>query len=369
MLTTVKNRAGAALAPMFWPGTLLLILPGLPAAPARGDEIRFLPSSAQVVRVVDFAAIRQSKTFQEVRKRLSKDQQKVFDDIQGLLPIRGLPRDNLARLTVSEFFPKKGQPESLTLVGTVKPVTAADVKKVQLGFIGNLFTSVVGHKEIKIGKFTLYQERVRTGPLIGGGNKDRDGDVGVCLVEPKRFLIGSVPVLKKVLERNKRPALSANMRAGVREAGSAVWSTVVDFQGLPKSEREKFVQQLGKMPEARDVGDKLKFLALAVKLNEDGSLKGSLSLHCTSAAGAGAVRKLVEATLADLERKLAVGPRAPESQKKLAEEGRGLVKAVKLSVTGDRVTARLEVGPAALARTISAMIAAAPADKKVPKKE
>jgi hypothetical protein len=104
-----------------------------------------------------------------------------------------------------------------------------------------------------------------------------------------------------------------------------------------------------------------------IRLNNNGTVQGSIALHCTNAAGAADARKLVEAALADLKKALAVDPKASASEKKAAEEALALVNAVKISVTGAKVQVTLDVEPDQLARLITASLMAT-AESKPPKK-
>jgi hypothetical protein len=335
---------------------------GLWAAFAAADEIPYLPSGTQVIESIDLGAIRNSKTYLEVKKQIPKALEKDAENLINFLVPLSSSSGKFSRVTTAKLYTNDALDKSVNVVATAQPVTVEDLKKTRWQKSFNLFESVKGHKEIKVGKFTVYQEIIHTN-LVGG--QDSDGDSGFCLVEPKLVLWGHVALLKKVLEQNQKPTLSANMQAGLQEAGSAAWSTVVDFEGLQKPQRE-LEMELQFAP-LKELGEKLKYMVKVIRFNNNGTVQGSIALYCTNAAGAADARKLVEAALADLKKALAVDPKASASEKKAVEEALALVNAVKVSVTGAKVQVTLDVEPDQLARLITASLMAT-AESKPPKK-
>ncbi len=346
---------------------LTLLLGGiglLLAAPtaARGDELQYLPDDCHLVASLNYQDFLKSKTYQELKKQIPE----VGKNLEGgLTEGLGIPGNNLARITSALSFGAKPGPEpQVGMLNTIKAIKAEDIKankKIQPWMKNHAY------KEVKVGTFTLYQQTYQF--EINGKIDDKvlEGPA-FCVVEDKLVLFGSVPDLKKILERNKKPALAANLQAGMKEANfSNVASFVLDIQGMPQWAREEMAKNLSKTsPAIEGLAEQVKLLA--IKVNEDGQVKGSATLFCKDAAGAGKVHKAAAMVLADLKSKLKDDPTAPAPKQELIKGARMFIEAVKLSDKGEEATATVAVEPAAAAHFLTALFApVGPPTKEQPK--
>jgi hypothetical protein len=330
------------------------------AAPALGDEIQYFPTDTHAIFSVNVAALLKSKTYQEVKKlanKFEKDSNKVEKEIEeGLSGQLGIPIANVSRITYaasfSSFKDMKGFPEDVGMATTFKPVTAEDIKaKMKASPI----EKNLAYKEIKVGKFTIYQKTFELN--IGGDQKPKmqEGQA-FCVVESKHVLFGRLEPMKKVLERNKKPELSANLKMGLQTAAltNAVM-VVFDFEGMPKSWREDVVRDLSKnFPDAKDVADNVKIVAF--KLNEIGQVNAGITLVCKDSASAGPTKKAAEAALTALKAKLVVDDKAPPAMQEMVKGARKLLDVVKITMAGNRVNGNVAVQPAVLAQFLGAAL-------------
>jgi hypothetical protein len=346
-------------------GALMCLL----AAPALGDEFQYLPTETHFLASVNVSALLKSKTYQEAKKlsnKFEKDSNKFEKEIEeGVAGQLGMPITNVSRITYGASFASfkdmKGNPDDIGMATTFKPVTADDIKsKVK----ASPFEKNLAFKEIKVGKFTIYQ---KTFELNFGGDekpKMQEGQA-FCVVESKLVLFGQLEPMKKILERNKKPELSANLKTGLQIAGLTNSIAVVwDIEGMPKSWREDLVARFAKtFPDAKDVADNVKLLA--IKVNEIGQVNAAMTLVCKDSASAGTTKKAADAALVTFKGKLVADDKAPPELQELVKGARKLVDTVKISTVGNRVNGNVAAPPATMVQFLAAMIVPT-APKKAP---
>ncbi|MBI3822823.1 MAG: hypothetical protein HY289_09110 [Planctomycetes bacterium] len=343
MMSAVRNRAMLA----------LVILCAF-AAPGRGDEVDYLPDGCFFYFSGDVAAFRKSKLYQEATKQI-KEFERGFNDMRDRL---GVPVDNIARLSVG-VMNTDGPSGEVGILTTLKPIKAADILAAKKGFP---FQKDYTHKEVKVGKHTLYEENYRF-------EFDKDATQPVkgqafCVVEEKIVLFGRLEGIRKVLERDKKPVFSPGVAAGIKEAGMKDALLIVfDFSGFPEKEKDRFKRDLDRaFPGAEAVFDSLQ--TLTVRGNATDAVKATARLTCKNKTAEADVKKAVNAGMDQIKGFLAENPTDPPEVKKAKTEVRAALAAVALSAQDAQVTAEVSIDAATAVRTLESLLVPKKVEKK-----
>jgi hypothetical protein len=332
---------------------LLVLVVGVllcwPAPRALGDELQYLPTDPHMVASLNFSAFLKSKTFQELKKLAPK----LGEDVEvGIGEHSGIPSANIARITGGLVFSKDNYkiPEDISIITTTKAVNADEIKAKIKSYPSE---KNVAYKEVKVGTFTIYQRTYQFQiDLQGNLGPVQEGET-FCVAESKVVLWGQLPVLTKILERNKKSEQSANLKTELKEAPlTSEVMLVLDIENMPPWRREIMMQPwIANFPETKDVADKLKLLA--VKMSEAKSVKGTATLWCKTKSNATEIKKIADSVQAGLPDKLK--DKALPDQQEIVKSAITLIKAVKLSAKGDKVTANVTVEPATVAQFLTIM--------------
>ncbi len=339
MFSMLKGRGTLAAA--------LVLLCGQ-AAPGRADEIQYLPNGCFVVYSIDMAGLLKSKLYQEAKAKVN-----WFDDDlrHSLADEMGIPAANVARVTVGVA----SGTEEIVVLTALKPITAAEI---QASRKVRPWQKDFAYKEVKVGAFTIYQESYS----ISFNPKDKpskpaDGRA-FCVVD-KNLLVCAfeLDALKKILERNKKPTLSPNMEARLKEAGlKNMLTMVLDVTAFPEKEKKPLLRDLGKqLPGLENVFEGLQ--TLTVKGSAANQVKVSATMHCKDAATAGDFLKIANGGVIILKTlfKNEEGDAPPEAKDSLKELGK-VLDAVKLTTKGAQVNAEVTVEAAAAVTVVQGLL-------------
>jgi hypothetical protein len=345
------------------------VLLGCVPSSARADDFDYLPNGASHLLSIDLAGFFKSKVYQEFKKQSPKVAQEIEGSKGGGITSVHIPIAGIARFTHAGAL--AGNYEIIT---TSKQVTAAGIKEAQKSSYPD-YT----YEETRVGTFTVNREKFRLNPkgAIIEGN-------AFCLVADKTILARSMAgmdgvnleALRKILERTKKPELSAEFQKAVEHVGFAnTIGGVLDYQKslagevLTESIRKDAANTF---PGMVDITDKIQIVTLKVNVADD--VKGTATAACKDAASAADLKKSLAAGLVNLKKLL------PKDDPKLTAKQRDLIKAantaldaVKLSAKGTQVEANVVLEPAVAVMLVRGLFefetAAAPRKVESPPKE
>jgi hypothetical protein len=332
MSIAAKNRTGSGLV------LALLAVYCLPVT-AFSDEIQYLPDNVRAIASVNLTAAAKTKTFLEGMKmvkaldgKADKEREEMVSKFLG----------KIARVTSSVGMPENGPgSEEVQILTAIKPITAAEYQAL-------FYKKSQTFKEIKHGAYTIYSYQTQT----SSAGKDSEAQGDAFYVADDKYVVTSrqLPVLKKIIDRNKPATLSPAMQAGLKDAGfgNAV-NVVVDIQNKTAKQKEDIQRMFMELAAQADFKANIdKVQSLTIKLNEGrGKFKLSATLTCNDAASAAAVKGVGERTLADVKTKAKEEPKEPLSAElqKILTSARTALNAIQMSGAGAKVTADLEVEP------------------------
>ena len=314
-----------------------VVLTGSLVAPARSDEVQYLPGGCAIVYSIDLPAVLKSKTYQEVKKQLPE-----FNDVlEGDIPKNfGVPLANIARITGGAG----AEPRDFCLViSTIKPIKAGEIVATLTKARPNDYRKNLVYKQVKVGPYTVYEENFQLDFEI----KEKGDKAAVitgeafCVVEDKRVVHGRLETLKPILADRDKPAPSPGVQAGLKHTGySSVLTIAFDPRAMPMREREAMVKELGPIfPGLEDGLDNVK--ALTLRVSETDKIQVAGTILCSDAATAPVAKRIAEAgrgKLKELTKEI--------NERDLAEFLRTSLDAVKLSVKGSQVNAEVAIAPA-----------------------
>lgn len=316
------------------------------AAPARGDDLQYLPDGSMLVVSVDLAALLKTRTYEVAKSRI-----KAFNESleKGLRDEMGIPATNVARITAGvEAITTDG----IIIYTTIKPVSAADIKA---GKKPRSFKINFKHREVKVGDYTIYEENYQ----FQSNPKKKSGPVqaemAFCVVEDRTVVYGRLEAVKKILERNKKPVLSAGVQAGLKQTGFASAVTLVmDLQAIPERDKKSMLRDLEKLvPGLADVADGMQ--TLTVRVNEKDNVTGTATMFCKDAASAAEVKKVLDAGLVTLKGLYKDDPKLPAKIGETMKEVRTAIGAVKLSTKEAQVNAEVTLEAATAAAVVQSL--------------
>ncbi len=300
-----------------------------------GDPLDYLPDDCVSILSFDVAVFMKSKLYQELKTQI-KEFEAGFREFEHRT--RFGP-ENLTRITIGIY--DKGQ--EVSIINTLKPISAADLA----AKMKPLLPSDRNFKlnEVKLGSFTLYQESYQieypdgklSGPIKGRA---------FCVVEEKIVIFGELEAIKKVLQRDRKPALSRGMAAEL-ESGLTGFTMIFDVQAMPEDDRREMERNLGRaIPGFGDVLAGVKMFAVRGSAADDVAVRATLT--CKDKAGAESAQKAADTGLALF--KLFFGkddPQDPAEIKKAKKTVSDALGAIKLSVQDTQVRAEASMDAAA----------------------
>jgi hypothetical protein len=324
---------------------------GCLAAPARGDEIQYLPDGCGLVVSADVAGLMKSKAFQLAKTKIKGLEEGLERDTHRNF---GIPHANVRRVTIGETLDDRPH-ENMIVVTTVKPTTAAEIETNRKSSPSQM---IVTYKKVKFGAHTVYEQYYQH----RSDEKDRPAPVqssqAFCVIEGKYVLYGPLKAMTKILERNKKPTFSPRVENALKQTGlTSALTMVLDIEELPEREKKSMVRDLGKqVPGLEAVAANMQ--TLTVQLNESGKVKGVATLSCKDAANAADVKKVADAGVVLLKGHLKFDPKQPEELQGLMKEMRVFLDAVKLSTKEAQVQAEVTVEPATAVAVVRAIFEA-----------
>jgi hypothetical protein len=156
-----------------------------------GDELVYMPNNCEYVAVAKIDELIKSDAFKQVENEVPQFKQAMaVGDAEKEI---GLPLSNVERLVIGG--PLSNRDEPVVAVRTKQAVKAEDLTaKIK----GKTFTPA------KEGSYTIYE----TGGVHGQA---------FCVVKKNLVLFGSGPALRVVLRRDKKPEMSDNLKAALKE--------------------------------------------------------------------------------------------------------------------------------------------------------
>jgi hypothetical protein len=308
------------------------------AAPARGGDDDYLPDRTFIVGSVNLPEMRKSRTYQE-----GKNQAKFLVDAieKGLSEYMGIPAANIARFTLGVGVGERRGIEDLKVITTIKPITAAQIKEAKKPAPDyRNFT----HKESKVNGFTVFEENYSFAfePKDSGESEPRVfSGQAFYLVEEKTVLFGRIDTLKIVLGRKEKPALSANMKAGLKAGAADTWTLVIDLQAMPERPKKSLLSDLDRIAGLTDVFGSVQTLSL--RGSSADKIKAFATVACKDAASAAEAKKVADGGLVFLKGELKGDPNLPPTVQAALKELRNLLDGVKLSTNDAQVRAEVVI--------------------------
>jgi hypothetical protein len=273
------------------------------------EGVRYLPDNCMIIAGVNLDELMDSDAWKELEKELPKfrdDTKKVGDEI-------GVPLANMSYILRGQA---KGPPhDPITVLTTKKSVNARDM----LGRIKN-----TEYEELKLAGRTVYQRKYPDNILITPEIR-----VAFCVVDSKTVILGTTHQVRFVLERDKKPELSASLQAALKQADTSRTAFLaIDLKDVNPG-RWLGVPDSFPLPEGVE--------GVAVGGDAGSSIKVSATVLCKDAKIAEDVRKLVEAGLV-----------AAKSDRDLPKEAADALGSVQVSTSGAHVTGKVQLKPGAL---------------------
>jgi hypothetical protein len=148
--------------------------------------------------------------------------------------------------------------------------------------------------------------------------------LAMCLVDSKTLIMGSKRQVRSVLERDKKPELSAALQAALQQADTSRTAfAAIDFKDVNPA------RFLG-LPASFQIPEGLESLALGAEAGS--TFKAELTVLCKDAKTADELRKLAEAALV-----------MAKNDRDLPKDLADALAAVTVSTSGARVTGKVQV--------------------------
>lgn len=337
----------------------------LSSTPALGEEIQYLPERPSLILSANVSGFLNSKICQELKNQFPLPE--LDREIEkGATARLGVPLANVSRVLVCATAGEKEQThEIMFMVSTFKPVNAEEIKSARKGAAEQ---KLVTFKEVKVGNFTLYEETYKDVPDAKEKQQGVQEGLSFCIVDPKLVVFGKVPELKKILERNKKPALSASMQAALNEADlTSPVALLIDVEGLPQWSRDAAAKHLPKVvPDTAAVINSTKYIA--VKFTEAGTINGSATIAYKDAKSAAGGKEMAEGLVKNIKASLNDVKLPPNMTEKL-NAMRQILDAVKLTVADNQLQGTFSAEPTAVAQFLTFSVGTPPGVNPQPPKD
>ncbi len=281
-----------------------------------GEELAYMPSNCEYVAAVKLDQLVASGAFKQVENELPPQFKQAMATADAEKEI-GLALADIDRLVIGG--PLSGRDEPVVAVRTKKPVKAEDMTaKVK----GKSFASS------KEGSYTIYE--------APGGRP------AFCVVKKNLVLFGSGAALRVVLRRDKKPEMSANLSAAMKEMD---FKQTVTMAFAPQNNTVTPPPPLGgrggmPFPGAAMAGPPpgAEWGVLHAKVANDVSI--TVIVQCKSPADASKAKSDMDESMTKLRQ-------APPPLKDLA----GAID-IKSSVSGKKVTATIDIKVAPVIKVV-----------------
>jgi len=227
-------------------------------------EVKYLPDDCTWIRSRRLAQVNKTKLFQVEKE--SRDTSKV----QEADTRYGIKEDDIERLTEAE-----GDGGKITIVTARRPIKAEEVRERLINYHRELLHAAVS--EEAVGSYKLF---VMKHPLDVESNS-----LSFCIPENNILIFGPPDVVRKILQRKKKPEFSARLKKIFSEVDFTRSDVEVIAPARESNEEEKDGFDLG--AESRHVE------AAYTELNQDTTIFYKIVYICKDAAGAEEVRKKV----------------------------------------------------------------------------
>jgi hypothetical protein len=245
--------------------------------PSSSDLLDYAPNNCRMVIVFNLDKIEASKAYESISKE-SKNFDKTFN--------QEFASNAFKKAGVSQVMVAGSGNISITAGGGTNDDTIVAVKtkdKITADDIKNDASAKGPFKESSVGKYTLYE-----------GATD-----AFCVIDGKKVIFGKAATLRAVLQRDKKPDFSDNMKAAMKKADlSKDIAVAVDSSG-----------SVSNSPFAKDLASlELEWAALQVDLGTDIAL--TLTVQSRSEKGANEIKKKFDDLLNMLKSFQAIAPGA-----------------------------------------------------------
>jgi hypothetical protein len=230
-------------------------------SPSSSDLLAYAPDNTKVVIIVNWDKIEASKAYETI----SKEWKEVGEQLGEEVPATSLRKAGITQIMIAcaEARPPHAASklsENVVVALTTKdPITADDIKSDP--------TMRGPFNESSVGKYTLYE----------------GGSYAFSVIDNSKFILATASTLRAVLQRDKKPAFSANLKAAMDKADQSRGVAIaIDSGGL--ASKSSFADSLARMEMEWS----------AVQLDVDGDLALELTVKSRSQKGANETKKVFD---------------------------------------------------------------------------
>lgn len=260
------------------------------APPGFGASMKYLPDNPMLIVFIRMDETMNSDVLQEIRKDAPEFSQNL-DKWEDL----GTPLSNIDFILIGGD-PRKN--DDVKIIKTKKAITAEEVRPKFRKKFYEVLKSLPGgqvsdFKEVNVGQYVMHQRE----------------SAAFCVVDGKTLISGKDNLVRTILERDKDPELSEEMKAAVKQVDrSRTCTFIADVKAvLVKNKDPDNVNPF-------DVPKALENTSILVgQLNGKGDPRVDLTLFCKDAESAEEIHKLAEKGLAFLKEFPGLPPQAGET--------------------------------------------------------
>ncbi len=278
------------------------------------DDLKFLPSDAQIIISVRVEQGINSSVWKDLKKEI-KEMEKPEKEFEREMK---MPLTDVERITMGGNM-GKGQP--IVIVTARKTIKAADI---QSGMKEN--NKEAKFTEKKVGSYTMYENDSKWGESF-------------AVVGSKVVVIGPAEDLKKILERNKKPEFAAGMQKALDKADfSKTIAFAVNVKELDDRAKKEMSREL---PPGSNI-DLDSVEGVAGYLHASSDLSASFTATCKDSGTAEKLKKQADESLNDGKKQL------KEIPFPMPKEVSEIIASVKVSQSGATATVSLTVKSATI---------------------
>ncbi len=325
----------------------------LAVQPVRADDRDYLPNNFQIYISLDVAAVVKHQAIVDLKKRLPVIEQKF--DAEMLEHIGVAPKD-IVRLTMGVqmgFDDPTGVYHGDVGIGVLTLNKATTWAEIKAKFKTPKFKTDVSFEEMKVGAYTIYQEKFK---YSFGGKPDEKFNTGqfFCLPKDNVLIFGSKEAVK-VLERGTPPQISPAMADAIKSADPTSTAVIaLDLKNMPERERKSMKREI-MLPGFEEAIDQVNAAILQGKLGE--KLQVTATALCKDDAGAVAVKKVADEGMAAVKFMLGATDKLPPPVVDVMKEAAKVVATIKTSTAGNLAKAEVALEPALAIRLIEMSLA------------
>jgi hypothetical protein len=281
--------------------------------PASAESLKFAPDNCKIVAVINIEQIENSKAYETI----SKESPKFKKDFGDPLKSDALTKAGVSQVTIagagSVSINGMGGPgaddQTVIVVKTKNSIDAKDILADK--------NNKGPYKEATVNGYTLYE-----------GPSD-----AFCVPDKKHVVAGKADILRKVLQRDKKPEFSENMNAAMKKVDfSKSVAVAMDSAGAA-----------GNSPFAKDLNSmELQWAALEANCKTD--IDVTITVQSKSENGAKEIKKKADDLVKTLKSLKDMGAAFGAKQPDLFDEP-------KMEVSGSTFTAKLTLKADAIAQS------------------